>query len=118
MRLAAACDARPHGRSAGDSAQSQAGGPTTIEALDPWSPLVSYVGNRGDVIRTGRHHGEAPWHRKLEGPTKPGHCAKTAHCDVSGWAPSTSQRDGCFFVAANATALAGALEGRSTRIPS
>ena len=36
--------------------------PTTNEALDPWSPLVAYVGNRGDVIGTGSHHGEAPWH--------------------------------------------------------
>ena len=30
-------------------AQSRADRPTTNKALDPWSPLVAYVGNRGDV---------------------------------------------------------------------
>src|SRR5262245_6388810 len=31
----------------------QANGHDSNEALDPWSPRVSYVGNRGDVMGTG-----------------------------------------------------------------
>lgn len=41
--------------------------PTTYKALDPWPPVVSYDGNRGDVMGSEGNRGETPWHGKLEG---------------------------------------------------
>ena len=76
-------EALPHPASGfREIAQSRADRPTTNKALDPWPPRVAYVGNRGDVMGTGSRHGEAPWHRKLEGPARPGNCAKTIHSDA------------------------------------
>src|SRR5215475_7081054 len=96
---------RHHRSLHGGRRNPRAGRPTTNKALDPWTPRVPYVGNRGDVMGTGSHHGEAPWHRKLEGPAKPGDCVAESrlvaegylvaedHCEAPAPASSTSQRD-------------------------
>src|SRR5262249_47611527 len=94
------------------SAQSRAGRPTTNKAMDPWPPRVTYVGNRGDVMGTGSHHGEAPWHGKLEGPAKPGNCVKIIHSGAPAPGPSTSQRDGSLRVVRGCGPSSGELDGR------